>query len=88
MSISDDLAVALRSIGEALDSEDLQLVSDLRLALMTLSSYAQRREWGLDRALRGQAKTADGAWRDGERWFVLLPDRVQWRSAKESGRRR
>jgi hypothetical protein len=44
--MDERLIVAVRSIEEALDAGDGRAVGDLRFVLMTLSSYAQRREFG------------------------------------------
>jgi hypothetical protein len=79
--MDEGLVAAVRSIGEALDAGDARVVGDLRFVLMTLSSYAQRRELGLERETGGKANGAEKARRDAERWFVRLPSACRWRRA-------
>lgn len=79
--MDERLIAAVRSIGEALDAGDGRVVGDLRFVLMTLSSYAQRREFGLESEVRGKPDDAEEARDDAERWFVRLPGECQWRRA-------
>ncbi len=69
----------LRTIGESLDAAAPDVVADLRFTLMTLGSYAQRRDLAADSGRSGRVRVAKEALREAERWYARLPRAVRWR---------
>jgi hypothetical protein len=73
---------AVRTIGQALDSSERISVGELRSIVMILSSYAQRRDYAIDRAAVGRLSTADEAQAAAETWYRRLPVMFQWRGKR------
>ncbi len=80
--MDDSVIAAVRTIGEALDSGNVPAVGELRSVLMTLSSYAQRREFAVDRAAAGRVALAEDAQSDADAWYQRLPISLRWRGEK------
>jgi hypothetical protein len=78
-----DVIAAVRVIGEALDRDELESVSELWFTLATLTSYAQRRELALDRAVSRPIEAIE-ALEDGEAWYQRLAPSVQWRGSERA----
>jgi hypothetical protein len=72
---------AVRTIGQALDSAKATTVGELRFVVMTLSSYAQRRDLAMDRAASNRA-AAEEAQVAADTWYRRLPPALQWRGRK------
>ncbi len=81
---------AFRAIGLALDGADESVSADLRLTLMTLTSYAERRDFAHTCAAAGRSRRERQALADAENWYRRLPPSVQWRDqdGKRTVRRR
>ncbi len=81
---------AFRTIGRALDGANETASADLRLTLMTRTSYAERRDFAHTCAAAGRSRRERQALADADNWYRRLPPSVQWRDqeGKRTVRRR
>lgn len=80
------IATAIRTVGRALDSTDVNQVAELRSVLATMATYAQRRELMLDRERRRGGTDIDLR-AESEHWLGRIPIPLRWRAITCSSRR-